>query len=284
MVDAVRKIAVLGAGTMGSGIAQVAAQSGYDVVLFDLAATQLEKAQAVIHKSLSKLAEKNLLQGTPSEVENRLHRTSHLSDLKGSDFIIEAVVENFSIKRQILQDLKPYLTAQTVFASNTSSIPITQLAAESPWPSQVCGMHFMNPVPLMRLVEVIRAIQTSDACLASVRAVCERMQKTVVEVKDAPGFVVNRILIPMINEAFFVLQENLADPASVDEAMRLGCHFPMGPLQLADFVGLDVVLSVCEILQRDLGDSKYRPCPLLRQYVQAGWHGKKTGRGVYSYA
>ncbi len=282
-MKAISQMGVVGAGQMGSGIAQVAAQAGFSVVIFDVAAHQLDKAFTAIQSSLSKLSEKGKLSEPVASIIKRIRSVTNLSDLRLCDFIIEAATENREIKFRLLKDLDSVLPPHAIIASNTSSISITELGAQTKRQAQIAGMHFMNPVPLMRLVEGIRGLATSEETFGIVREVSEKMGKTFVEAKDSPGFVVNRLLVPMLNEAFFSLQEGLASPEDIDEAMRLGCNFPMGPLQLADFVGLDVCLSVLEVLHRDLGDPKYRPAPLLRKYVEAGWLGKKSGRGVYVY-
>lgn len=279
----IQHFGVLGAGNMGNGIAQVAAQTGFDVVLFDVSGAQLERATATIQKSLAKLEEKGKLKGSAAEIQKRLRTTTKFEELKNCQFIVEAATENREVKFKIFRDLNELLAKDAVLATNTSSISITEIGAKSGRPDKVAGMHFMNPVPIMLLVEGIRGIATSEETFKIVRTVAEQMGKTFIEAKDAPGFAVNRILMPMINEAFFALQEGLATAKDIDQAMMLGCAFPMGPLALADFVGLDVCLSVQEILHRDLGDSKYRPCPLLRKYVEAGWLGRKAGRGVYAY-
>lgn len=279
----VKAFGVVGAGSMGNGIAQVAAQTGYPTVLFDIGASQLEKAKATIQKSLQKLQEKGKLKDSAAAVFGRLVFTTQLTDLKNCDFVVEAASENREIKFKLFQQLDELLAKDATLCTNTSSISITEIASKTKRPSQVVGMHFMNPVPLMTLVEGIRGMATSDAYFQHVREVSEAMGKVFIEAKDSPGFAVNRILMPMINEAFFALQEGLASPKDIDTAMKLGCGFPMGPLELCDFVGVDICLSVCEVLYRDLGDSKYRPCPLMRKYVEAGWHGRKTGRGVYVY-
>lgn len=276
-------LGVIGAGSMGNGIAQVSAQAGFPTILFDISPSQLAKAKDTIGKSLEKLSSKGQLKESASQVGGRLQYVESFEALKGCDFVVEAASENRDLKFKVFRDLDALLGPEALLCTNTSSISITEIASKTKRPEKVAGMHFMNPVPLMKLVEGIRGLATSDATFKKVREVSEAMGKTFVEAKDAPGFVVNRILIPMINEAFFALQENLASAKDIDEALKLGCNFPMGPLQLADFVGLDVVLFVAEILHRDLGDSKYRPCPLLRKYVEAGWYGKKTGRGVYVY-
>ncbi|MCB9254902.1 MAG: 3-hydroxybutyryl-CoA dehydrogenase [Bdellovibrionaceae bacterium] len=274
---------VVGSGAMGSGIAQVGAQSGFPVTLFDISEAQLEKARSGMQKSLTKLEEKGVLKESAGDILKRLNLTTQLQGLKGCDFVVEAATENREIKFKLFRDLDTLLDPKAILCSNTSSISITEIAGQTKRPELVAGMHFMNPVPLMKLVEGIRGMATSDACFQRVREVSEAMGKTFIEAKDSAGFAVNRILMPMINEAFFALQENLATAADIDEAMKLGCNFPMGPLTLADFVGIDVCLSVCEVLHRDLGDPKYRPCPLMRKYVEAGWLGRKAGRGVYVY-
>lgn len=279
----VTHLGVIGSGNMGNGIAQVGAQAGYSVVLFDVSGQALERAMATIQKSLAKLEEKGKLQGSKDQIYGKIKFSTQLADLKNCQFVIEAATEKREIKFQLFRDLDALLAKDAILATNTSSISITEIAAQTKRPAQVAGMHFMNPVPLMKLVEGIRGMATSDDCFKVVRQVSEQMGKTFIEAKDAPGFAVNRILMPMINEAFFALQEGLASAKDIDEAMKLGCNFPMGPLELADFVGIDICLSVCEILHRDLGDSKYRPCPLMRKYVEAGWIGRKSGKGVYAY-
>jgi len=283
IISQIQKVGVIGSGTMGNGIAQVAATAGYQVTLFDISSEQLDKATQTIKKSLVKLQEKGKLKETAEDVLKRLQSTTKLSDLKNSEFVIEAATENREIKFKLFSDLDALLPKGVIIATNTSSISVTEVASKTQRPQLVAGMHFMNPVPLMTLVEGIKGLATSDECFKTVRQVAEKMGKVFIEAKDSPGFAVNRVLMPMINEAFFALQESLASAKDIDTAMKLGCNFPMGPLELADFVGLDVCLFVMEVLHRDLGDSKYRPAPLLRKYVEAGWKGKKTNRGVYVY-
>ena len=281
----VRSIAVIGAGQMGAGIAQVAAQTGLEVYIVDPLAGAQQRAQMGIEKSLTKLAEKKLINESPADILKRLHFLPTVAELKNvlPDVTVEAITENFDAKARLFQELDALLPPASILASNTSSISITRLASATRRPSKVIGMHFMNPVPVMKLVEIIRGLATDDATYETIKTLSEKMGKTTVLSKDMPGFIVNRILMPMINEAVFALNEGLASVEDIDVAMKLGTNQPMGPLQLADFIGLDTCLYIMEVLHDGLGDSKYRPAPLLRQYVQAGWLGKKTSRGFYTY-
>lgn len=280
----IRRVGVVGAGTMGSGIAQVAAQSGFDVVLVDISDGALSKGLAAIDKSLERLVAKGKLAADErAAARARLASAGELQALAGCDIVVEAVVEKFEVKRQVLQALDGILGADAILATNTSSISITRLAAATARPDRVIGMHFMNPVPLMQLVEIIRGLQTSQATCDAVFAMTRSLQRTPVEVNDAPGFVSNRVLMPMINEAIFCLHEHVGEPAAIDEVMKLGMNHPMGPLALADLIGLDVCLDILRVLEEGFGDPKYRPCPLLVKMVDAGYLGRKSGRGFYAY-
>jgi 3-hydroxybutyryl-CoA dehydrogenase len=281
----IKRIAVIGAGQMGSGIAQVAAQSGFSVSLHDVAEEQVKKGLARIEGLLEKGVAKGKWTGEEKEaVLSRIQTTADLQEaVKDADLVIEAVVENMAVKTDLFRRLDQYSPKYAILASNTSSLPITEIAAATSRPESVIGMHFMNPVPVMKLVEVIRGLATSDEVNETVRNLAEKMGKVPVEVNDFPGFVSNRILMPMINEAIYAVYEGVASPEDVDTVMKLGMNHPMGPLTLADFIGLDTCLYIMETLYEGFGDSKYRPCPLLRKYVKAGWLGKKSGRGFYQY-
>ena len=281
---ATEHIVVVGAGQMGAGIAQVALQAGLRVTLADVSKEGLAKGAERIRGGLKKLVEKGKLdEAKRAAAEANLATLTNVTEAKDVDFAVEAVTENEDLKRRIFQDLDKVVRPGGILATNTSSIPITRIAASTKRPESVIGMHFMNPVPVMQLVELIRGAATSDETYATTRALAEKMGKTTVVSKDYPGFIVNRILIPMLNEACFALMEGLGTVEDIDTAMKLGTNQPMGPLQLADFIGLDTVLYIAEVLHKGLGDSKYRPSPLLRQYVDAGWYGKKSGRGFYKY-
>ncbi len=275
---------VIGAGQMGQGIAQLAAQTGFSVRLADVNLESARKGVEKISAQLRKLVEKQKMAAADADaVMSRMTPVSGFAELKDCALVVEAASENIDLKKQIFRELDRVCGESTVFASNTSSISITELAAVTRRPDRFAGMHFMNPVPVMKLVEGIRAIQTSDRTWEFVRSTAEKMGKTFVAARDMPGFAVNRILMPMINEAVFALYEGIASVEDIDTAMKLGTNQPMGPLTLADFIGLDTCLAIMEVLHQGLGDSKYRPCPLLKQYVAAGWLGKKSGKGFYSY-
>jgi len=280
---AVEKIFVVGAGTMGNGIAQTAAVSGFQVTMMDVDQDQLEKAKAVISKSVEKLFQKERISAEGKENALQIKMTHDLEGIEEADLLIEAATENFDLKRKIFVELDEKASPKAILASNTSSISLTQLASATSRPDKVIGMHFMNPVPLMKLVEIIRGLDTSDETTAAVIKAAEQMGKVAVEANDFPGFISNRILCPMLNEAVFALQEGVGSREAIDEVMKLGMNHPLGPLALADLIGLDVVLSVMEVLQADLGEDKYRPAYLLRKMVAAGHLGRKTGRGFFEY-
>ncbi len=280
----IKTIGVIGAGTMGNGIAQVAARAGHDVRLVDIKPEFVERGLAAIDKSLQRDVDKErLTTEEKSRIVERIKSGTERSMLADCDLVVEVVTENLAVKQSLFRELDELLKPEAIIASNTSSISITKLGAATKRPDKVIGMHFMNPVPVMKLVEVIRGIATSDETYNHVRELSERLGKTPLDCQDSPGFVANRILMPMINEAIFTLHEGVATRESIDGIMKLGMAHPMGPLTLADFVGLDVCLAILEVMHAELGDPKYRPCPLLRRYVDAGWLGRKTGRGFYEY-
>lgn len=277
-------IGVVGAGTMGNGIAQVAARAGYSVVMRDVKDEFVQRGLSAIEKSLQRDVDKQRLSASEkSAIISRIRATTTLDALRDASIIIEAVTEDLNVKTEIFKTLDELTLGETILASNTSSISITKLGAATRRPDRVIGMHFMNPVPVMKLVEVIRGIATSDETYEKVLALSEKLGKTALDCQDSPGFVSNRVLMPMINEAIFTLHEGVATRESIDGIMKLGMNHPMGPLALADFIGLDVCLAIMNVLHEGLGESKYRPCPLLRRYVDAGWLGRKTGRGFYEY-
>ena len=280
---AVEKIFVVGAGTMGNGIAQTAAVSGFQVTMMDVDQDQLDKAKGTISKSVEKLFQKERISAEGKENALQIKMTNDLEGIEKADLLIEAATENFDLKRKIFIELDENASPKAILASNTSSISLTQLASATSRPDKVIGMHFMNPVPLMKLVEIIRGLDTSDETTSAVIKAAEQMGKVAVEANDSPGFISNRILCPMLNEAVFALQEGVGSREAIDEVMKLGMNHPLGPLALADLIGLDVVLSVMEVLQADLGEDKYRPAYLLRKMVAAGHLGRKTGRGFFEY-
>ena len=279
----IKQIFVVGAGTMGNGIAQTAATSGFDVTLMDVIPEQLERAKITIKKSVDKLASKGALTEEQKAAALGIRMVGNLDELPTADLVIEAATETPELKLKIFRDLDQQARPGVILASNTSSISITKIGGATQRPDKVVGIHFMNPVPLMRLVEVIRGLGTSPETTYTAMQISRQMGKEPVEAKDSPGFISNRILCPMINEAIFALQEGIGTPEAIDTVMKLGMNHPMGPLTLCDLIGLDVVLFVMEVLQRDMGDDKYRPCPLLRQMVDAGYLGRKSGRGFYQY-
>jgi len=280
----IQRVGVIGAGTMGNGIAHVFARSGYNVILCDVEQRFLEKAIATISKNLDREVAKNkITENDRSSALARIKSVTERPQLADCDFVIEAATERFEIKTEIFRDLDRLTRPEIILASNTSSISITRLAAVTKRPDKVIGMHFFNPVPVMKLVEVIRGLTTSQETFDAVRELSVKLEKTPVEVNDAPGFVSNRVLMPLLNEAMYAVMEGVATPEAVDEVFKLGMAHPMGPLTLADFIGLDICLDIMRVMQSGLGDPKYRPCPLLIKMVDAGWLGRKSGRGFYKY-
>ncbi|MEK4951749.1 3-hydroxybutyryl-CoA dehydrogenase [Bacillus sp. FSL W8-1127] len=281
----IKTVMVVGAGQMGSGIAQVCAQSGYQVIVNDIKEEFLDKGFAVIARNLARQAEKGKITNEErDQTLSRLRKSIDIQDAGDVDLVIEAAVENMEVKKSIFAELDKYAPEHAILASNTSSLPITEIAAATNRPEKVIGMHFMNPVPVMRLVEIIRGLQTAEEVYQSIESLTKSLQKVPIEVNDFPGFISNRVLMPMINEAIYALYEGVATKEAIDEVMKLGMNHPMGPLTLADFIGLDTCLYIMETLHEGFGDDKYRPCPLLRKYVKAGWLGKKTGKGFYEYS